>query len=270
MVTNLNFSHHIIDKYFLCKQFDILSTITASRGLFMAAIYDYISIYNYEGKFKTQIFSGKDTVNNFVLALNDNFIFVHLEKISTMSMSGQLVNTIKSHGAVSVSVSRNGVIYHANLYKGVFQSIDNGFTWEHVFKPIELCRYVIKVENELLEHKNVFWIVESNLTNFFVRIYKINQDNMKRNNITWVNVNLPEKIKTETIKNNILLLYDGYQSIFLYGENEDEIHLFNVIGQYCKTLKHFNEREKIALDAQLKLVYIMKRNCELNVYKLIH
>ena len=271
LVTSLKFSHRCADDDNVCSR---ISALAVTKSLLVAYADNHYSIINKTGQL--QAFFGQSTkhVNNFVVSLKDNFVSVsYNKKILITSMTGELIKTILIPGSIHISITKNGVLYLANVRHGVHQSTDNGFTWELVFKTVERCSRVIKVEHTLAKNSSVFWILEYNDEFSSLRVYTIDQNSTARN-VSWVHVTLPETIQTDALNKITDLLYDCYISIMLYTATDESIHLFNVNGEYCKRLLKLVDVKiygaAFVVDYDLKLIFIRQKHCEVTVYKLIY
>ena len=267
-VTFVNFSHHFFIGSNKCA-LGFIFPLAAFKGEIAAvARYGHIFVYKQIGTLqKIVMLQHNNTFKNFLLAQNKNFIALTKNNILVISESGEIIKTVQSIHSSSVSITKNGIIYLANFMNGVYQSIDNGFTWEHVFKTVEYCNHVIKIEN-----RSVFWIKEHSVNSTYtVRLYKADQDSLNRRKITRITVILPETVQQNEYQRNAMdLAYDGDISVFLYEHLDGFIYLYDANGQYLKQLAKLEAGMCIVADTQLKLIYSQKGKCAVNVYKLVY
>ena len=269
LVTSLKFSHRCADDDNVCSR---ISALAVTKSLLVAYADNHYFIINKTGQLQVFFEQSTKHVNNFVISLKDNFVSVSdNKKILITSMTGKLIKTILILGSIHISITKNGVLYLANVRHGVYQSTDNGFTWELVFKTVERCNHVIKVEHTLAKNSNVFWILEYNEEFPSLRIYTIDHNSTAKK-VSWVQVTLPETIQTDALNSITDLLYDGY--ILLYITSDHSIHLFNVNGEYCKRLLKLVDVKiygaGLVVDYDLKLIFIRQKRCEVTAYKLIY
>ena len=271
LVTSLKFSHRCVNNDNVCSR---ISALAVTKSLLVAYTNNYYFIVNKSGLLQASSLQSMGLVTNFVVSLNDNFVSVcENKKILITSMTGELIKTILIPGSFHISITKNGVLYLANVRYGVYQSTVNGFTWELVFKTVERCDRVIKVEHTLAKNSSVFWTLEYKEEFCSVQIYTIDHNSTARN-VSWVHVTPPETMQTDALNSIIDLLYDGCISIMMCIKSDHSIHLFNVDGEYCKRLLKLVDVKiygaAFVVDYDLKLIFIRQKRCEVTVYKLVY
>jgi hypothetical protein len=77
-----------------------------------------------------------------------------------LTQRGKVIAQTTTSCPYRLSISTDDVIYHADCSTGVYQSIDDGVTWSHVFKVADGCEccQVVKVSSD--NNAQVFWTVD--------------------------------------------------------------------------------------------------------------
>ena len=195
-------------------------------------------------------------------------------KVVVMSESGKVITRhTEKISLACLSVSHDDIIYLADIKTGVHQSTNDGFSWSFVFKSTNgwSCWQVIKVTTD---HKDDFWVLGYRSDdNHQLRVYSV--DNRRSDgNVTWKHINVPTTDDKYIRLLHSRLSYDGNMNIFLSDRHNAAVHVLSVNGQYHRQLlssHHFqSEPIRLAIDKQLKLLYVGQWNNEVGVFKLMY
>ena len=232
-------------------------------------------IYSHEGRHLSTItINDNDKLYDAAWTPRGNIVYTtcNCNKVVVMSESGEVISTHTQVTAPQyVSVS-NHIIYLADRETGVYQSTDDGITWNHVFKSTDgwHCWQVIKVTTD---HSDDFWTLERSDKNKHLRVYSVNRRHSD-GNVTWRDINVPT---TDGKPINLLyssLSYDGNMNIFLSDCHNKAVHVFSVNGQYhCQLLSshHINHRPcRLAADKKDQLLYVGQDESVVEVFKITY
>ena len=194
------------------------------------------------------------------------------KEIAVMSASDKEVFTSQTMSDPRrFSVSNDDVIYLADWEDGVFQSTDNGFNWNLVFKPPDgrHCLQVIKVFNDDSED---FWALESENNNSYLRIYSLNKRHSDDNIMAWRNVDVHTSDgNCIDISANSSLSYDGNMSVFINDCDNSTIHIFSVKGHHHNVLLSSDQMKnctyKLAVDTNYQRLYLGQCGSTVRVFQ---
>ena len=190
---------------------------------------------------------------NIVYTADNNHI------VAVMSESGKFI-TAHTHIKFPryLSVSNDGIVYLASYKTGVYQSTDDGASWNLVFKSTDgwNCWQVIKVTNN---HSDDFWALEKKGYNCHLRVYNVDR-RLSDGNVTWRDINVPTTDGKHIDLLDSRLLHDGNMNIFLNDWENKAVHVFSVNGQYLSQLlssQHIKYNPyRLAVDRERQLLYV--------------
>ena len=191
-------------------------------------------------------------------------------KVVVMSSSGKIITThTKIKAPRYLSVSNDDIIYLADYETGVYQSIDDGVSWNFVFNSTEgwHCLQVIKVTANL---KNNFWIlVEDNENNRHICEQNASYAHPDIK-VTWTFKKAETISRQERQQINLrysTLSYDGTMNIFLNDVIGQKIHALFVNSRlfvnHSQSSFSYNMEQSpcsLAVDKQRHLLYVGLEN----------
>ena len=198
-------------------------------------------------------------------------------KIVVMSASGKVI-TINTSNQMSqqqfLSKSSDGTFYLADKEAGIYQSIDDGFSWSFVFKATSAwkCLHVIKVTGD---DGDDFWALEKDIITNKDRLRVYNMD-LKRTggNLSWIDISTTTEANERIDLSTSSLSYDGNKSIFLSEMKNEAVHVLSVNGQYHgQIMPSTHDRGliwKLAVDKERQLLFVGKDKSIVKVLKLIY
>ena len=208
-----------------------------------------------------------------------NIVFTVFFKglLSVITESGEVIVKILMNLPQCIYVSKDDVIYLADLVTGLLQSIDDGVTWSVVYKPIDGWRFkqVIKVTTEKSDD---FWIVkhEMRASTHKLGVYSAQRKcssvipNITRTRDIDLDVTGVKRVKLQ--ENS--LLFDGGMNIFVNDFINKKVYLFSKTGQYrCQLMSLDNFKkppETLAIDSQRQLLYIGHTLGSVSVFNLTY
>ena len=198
----------------------------------------------------------------------------HSNKVVVRSESGKVITT---HNQMTsprhLSISNEKVIYLADSYRGVYQSTDDGISWNLVFKPTDgwHCREVIKVTTD---HSDDFWTLEtSDNDENHLCVYSVDRRRFD-GNVTWRDINVPTTDGKHIDLLYSSLSYDGNMNIFLSDLHNKAVHVLSVNGQYhCQLLSSHHIKNwpyRLAVDKEHQLLYLGQSFTLVEVFKLTY
>ena len=251
-------------------------TLLLSRREFCALL-----IYSREGR---QLSTITVTTNSTGL-LNDatwtprgNIVYTtQANDVVVMSGSGRIIIT---HSQISapmfLSVSNDDIIYLADRKTGVYQSKDDGITWNLVFKSLDgwHCEQVIKVTSDCCDD---FWTLESKMYDRYypVHIHVYSGDKARSGgNVTCRDISvLTTDGKHLDLSPYGSLSYDGNMYVFVSEFEDKAVHVFSVTGQYQYQLlsaRHLYASPcRLFVDRERHLMYAGLLSGVVGVYELI-
>ena len=183
------------------------------------------------------------------------------EEVGVISMSEKvIIGRTRMKSPHRFSVSSDNVIYLADWETGVYQSTDDGISWNEVFKPTDK-RHCVEVIKVLSDHGEVFWCLESDSETFHLRVYSVDKKQDGTLNLSWVDISdFMTDGKPIDFSLNSCLSYDGDTNVFLSDFDNKAVHVFSMNGQYrCQLLssEHItNWSYKLAVDVQNDVLYV--------------
>ena len=196
------------------------------------------------------------------------------KRVVVMSISGEFIKHTLMIDPQEFSIFKDGVIYLADWTAGIFQSTDDGQTWNFIFKNSDgwLCRQVIKVTTD---DDNEFWTQDRGYNllitrNAQVHVFREQTLGASIVPLKEINVNAPDGRIIIFLSSR--LLYDGNINVFLNECDNKAVHMLSVNGQYrCQLLSscHIkNEPYKLAIDKDCRQLYVGERGSVVEVFKL--
>lgn len=190
-----------------------------------------LHIYNTAGKLvKSLDVPNDEYIRDAVWTPRGNIVVTTNESVTVVSVLGGVIvsNKLKRDGKLSVST--DDVIYLFDEKDGVFQSVDDGVTWSHVFKLPDInwrLYNVIKLSTQC--NIDDFFAVErdSSYTEFRLRMYTVDRKQVE-NSLTWRDINLPKHVNCNCCE----LAFDGHSNIFMTDYNNGAVHVWSVNGHY--------------------------------------
>ena len=247
---------------------EILSVFN-SKLLISRIDFSQLFIYSHEGRHVSTITIEADERlwdaswtprGNVVYATRSN-------KVAVMSASGKVFNTTQKQMIEPrhFSISNDDIIYLCDIMEGLYQSTDDGFSWNLVFRPTNGWHFwqAIKVTTS---NSDDYWIKEWN-------------DNMKwrfgvykrrfGGKVTWREVNVPSPDGLQ-----LSMAYDGNMNIFFSDNKEKSVYLLLVNSQHhCRLLSSHHIKyttKRLAVDRKRKVLYIGQDYSLLDVYELTY
>ena len=236
--------------------------------------------YSREGRFLATI-----KINEMLIdaTWTPNGHIVYTSKISSkvvvMSESGKIINSTQMNTPQFISVSYDNIIFLADGEAGVYQSTDDGISWDFVFHQAEnWCSHrVMKVPTG---HGDDFWTLVSRSVkvpfDYQLHVYSVlDKKYHAENNMTWKKINLPmTKGKKFDLSLYSIPLYDDSNNIFLNDKNNKGVHLFSA-KDYRHTKLLLSDRIKtdprmMMLDHKRQLLYVAQDMEMIQVFKLSH
>ena len=201
-----------------------------------------------------------DTLIDATWTPRGNIVYTTTNKVVLISDCGKLISYQKMINPACLSVSKDDIIYLADLQTGVHQSTDDGVSWRNVFKPDDgwFCKQVVKVSIFQLDD---FWALETDCKNYRLRIYsKPKNKNFNSNeNIRWKDIKLSTTDdKAITLKHS-RLSYDSNNNVILNDRDSKSIYVFSKITQNHRQLLsplEINKPFGICVDRELELLCI--------------
>ena len=187
--------------------------------------------------------------------------------VAVMSASGKVINTTQMQIKAPryFSISNDEIIYLSDRMEGLYQSTDDGVSWNLVFTPTDGWHFwqAIKVTTS---NSDDYWIQEWN-------------DNMKwrfgvykrrfGGKVTWREVYVPSPDDLQ-----LSMSYDGNMNIFFSDNKEKSVYLLLVNNQHhCQLLSSHHIKyttKRLAVDRKRKVLYIGQDNSVLDVYELTY
>ena len=171
-----------------------------------------------------------------------------------------------------LSVSNDDVIFLAEFYQGVYQSSDEGNSWNLVFKSPEGLHFnqVIKVETA---NNTDFWILESEQRNYYIRVYSVDEKR-PNGNVTWRDINLPSMDGKYIDVSNCLLSNDGSMNIFFFDSQNKAVHILSANDQchYQLLSPHhiMHIPRRLVIDKKSQELLVGQEKSVVEVFKLIY
>ena len=214
-----------------------------------------------------------------------NIVYTTYEanKLVVMSKSGAIIIRHPQLGDPNfISVTSN-TIYIANYMKRtVYESKNDGISWQVVFEVNNPCWQAMKVTIE--RQIEDYWVMENRwepsfvnnnyVTNNYIHVY-----NVKKSSSDGV-ISDKDIFITATdgtviaVYENCLLAYDGYMNIFFSDKNNKSIHVLSVNGQFHSELLSSdllkNEIIRPAIDRKNQLMYVGLKEEMVGVFKLMY
>ena len=220
----------------------------------------------------TEKISTIDTINNTRDAIwtpRGNIVYTMRQRIVTTTALGNYTTESPMTSPWYLSTSIDDIIYLADSEKGIYQSIDDGLTWNLFFKPKDdwHCLHVVKVSTD---RSDDLWVVEEEEKGKFrLRVYSFDRKSLQRN-ATRRDISYRRTTSINNSKNPTLtLLHDGNSTIFLSDANYKTIHAFLTNGIYvCQLENTRSEPWRMTMDRTLQRVYVGQEGGLVGIFKL--
>ena len=199
--------------------------------------------------------------------------FTH--KVITMSEPfGRVITTqFRINVPLGLSVSNDNVIFVAVLRDGVYQSTNDGVSWNLVFKPPDGVYFFRAIEVTTDNNRNFWILVNDEQNNFYLHAYSLDESS-SYGNVTWrdIKVTMKNGKYTNLYKNS--LLYDGNMSILLCDSDEKAIHVLSVKDQchyQILSLHHVTHiPRRLAIDKNGQELFVGQEKSAVGMFKLIY
>ena len=230
-------------------------------------------IFSWDGRYLSTVSTNtNDKLYDAVWTPLGNIAYVTDEnnKVVVMSECGQIVIThYLTTGLQCLCVSNDGIIYLTAADTGVYQSADDGISWNLVFKPTDgwLCQQVAKVTTD---HCDDFWALEKcSYTDYRLRVYSVDRRQQSTDQVTSRDITLDNKI---VFLPDCSLSYDGNMRMFLSDYNGKAIHTLPInCRNHCRlqsTNDVKNKPWRIAVDRNCQLLHVGQENGLVEVFNL--
>ncbi len=156
------------------------------------------------------------------------------ERLIVTTVSGDIIARNPMQHPQCVSVTRN-LIYVADRYNGVYQSVNDGVNWTHVTKPADgwFSWQAIKVLTDSHSKTYDLWVTEYNNSGYWhLRVYTLER-HLATGNITWRDANVPTNVN---LLNCTQVFYFAHENIYLLDAQNFAVHVWSASGQYCGRL----------------------------------
>ena len=192
------------------------------------------------------------------------------KRVVVMSKSGDIIKHTQMTNPQELSVSNDGVIYLADCKSGIYNSTDDGLTWN--FLDGWLCRHVFKVTTD---HGNEFWTHERGynlLITRYAQIHVFSEQALGGSAAQSKDISFNTPDGRRLCLEDSRLVYDGFTNVFLNERNNKAVHLLTVNGQYrCQLLSSGqikNQPCRLAVDKECQQLYVGQRGGIVEVFKL--
>ena len=199
-------------------------------------------IYSLEGcHLATITVNDNDKLRDAIWTPRGNIVLTtcNSNKVIVTSESGKvIIRHAQMIGPRFLSVSNDDIMYLADK-TGVYQSRDDGISWNLVFKSTNEwnCWQVVKVIND---HHDDYWTVEKSGNNYHLRVYSL--DRCSHAKVTWRDIDVTTSGVEHIDLSVSSLSYDGNVNIFLSDLDNKAVYAFSVNGHYqCKLLSSHQE-----------------------------
>jgi hypothetical protein len=172
----------------------------------------------------------------------------------------------------NLSVSTDGVIYLISEWTSVYQSTDDGLTWNHVFTVTDdrECCQVIKVSTD--SNTDVLWTVVWSAEDWHLRVYTVDKRRAVGDNVTWRDVIVPSHVTVSMTSSE--LAYDAHTSMFIADLYNRAVHVWSVSGQYDRQLVSPQQLRStpfcVAVDTQRHVMYVGLNGDTVGVFELTY
>ena len=219
----------------------------------------FLLIISLEGRLLSTIETENDSLFDASWTPRGNIVYTVWDekKLVVKSESGEII--VIHHNIADpcyFSTSSEGIIYVADTNTCLYQSKDDGISWNHVFSNTDgkLCALAIKITTNNVDD---FWVLQS--YNTFLTVYSLNRKHTPVT-YTWNNVNVPS-----IIRNHIrAMVYDDKQNIFLSDSHREAVHIISVNSQHhshiLSSIITTNCSHGLAFDKKYKLLYVGQNN----------
>ena len=251
---------------------DILS-LHNDKLLASKSDFSEIYIYSLEGVYlRTVNISNKDRLADASWTYRGNIVYTTTDshKVVVMTERGEVIQYSLMTEPKRLSVTTDGTIYLADITAGVYQSTDDGATWNLVFdsSPSWHCWQVIKVTNEQMDD---FWTFDFDQER--MRVYSVNKK-YPGVNVTWKDINLVatggKKIKFSYSS----MLCDSNSNLFLSDFENKAIHVLTTKGQYrfqlLSSLDINTLPSRISLEDYKRLLLVGRSGGGVKVFRLFY
>ena len=229
-------------------------------------------IYSREGRHLSTIsINDDDKLYDAIWTPRGNIVYTTCDskKVVVMSEFGKVIAThTQMIGPRYFSVSKDDNIYLADWDTGVYESNDDGVSWNLVFKSTDgwHCLQVVKV---IADHSDDFWTMEWRNNQWHLRVYSVDK---KRFDVKVKDINVTTTDGKYLDLTGSGLSYDGYMNIFLSDYHHKAVHVLSVNDQHhCKILASYHTKnipERLSVDLERQLLYVGQLYGVVEVFKL--
>ena len=249
---------------------DILS-VQNNKLLISCYQFSQLFIYSQDGLHLSTISTnGKDKLRDAAWTPGGNIVYTayNNNKVVVLSESGEVIATSQLTAPRYLSVSNDDTIYLADMKTGVYQSTDDGVSWNLVFKSTDgwHCAQVIKVTTD---HFNDYWTLGT-FDKWCLRVYSVDENFDYE--MSWKDIDLITKDGEQINFDSSKLAYDGDMNMFLRDYHNKAVHILSTNGEYhCQLLSPndlSNTPCRLAVDKERELLYVGQSDSVVEVFHL--
>ena len=199
-----------------------------------------------------------------------NIAYLKNRKAFVMSKNGIFINSTDMNDPLHISTS-NDELYIADFESGVYQSIDDGRSWRHIFQASNNWGSFASFKiNDMF--KEYYWSYDKRRRSLHddfkaLRIYEKNE----KNNTYMVQkiIDIPKYCRLYSICS---LFYDGEDNVFMLDFTGEVMLLYSVNGEKRMELKSLNVTHFVYLsvDTNKGLLYIGISRGEVKEYTITY
>ncbi len=173
--------------------------------------------------------------------------------------------------------TRNNAIYIANSRDGIYQSIDGGISFHHIFSSPDKahCFGVVAIPSNS-NSSEIYWVCESKYeVNFRLREYVRKRERRGKMSLTYTDINIEYFDKN---KNAMILVepnymaYDGGDFIYVSDSKNDTVHVIDIINKTLRLLltsdNQLNQPSALAIDEKRRQLFVGQADGQVLIFAL--